>query len=671
MDILSKYGVENTTIGFESLIKPQLDDWFSVFLLDWVNKVRGKIKSSKKMEDTFKELEDNIEKRFGIPVKCRLANLDDFGTITIGVLADSLDKGLVPGEVIKEWSKGDKTIKYVMEMYKELKKLNLEIDFDKAVIKGLKKDMKSLLFIGKNLFNAPTVSAEEYVAIILHEIGHMFTFIEVQGRAVRNTTELLEAIILYKSGKPDKAMKNVYKITNSKPDDDKVNVMYNLINKFNNSILPVTQQLGNPEGMFSDSEVLADSFAVKFGFGKYLATALSDFYKSYNFKREYLKLIFNNLIKLIGSVLLASSVGITIISGFGQIVIGALLIIFLDMVFLMLTANTYRTYDKLHERLEKMKLEMIRMLRTYNLDKKYVKKIISDIEDVDFIVKKVFEERSFRGFILAASNILNMGLELNNEKQVKLLIRKLIDNDLHYLSAKLEVGNEEFVYKLPDNRIYEILNDEDKNSVSEKLNNVLKDLGVAIDFEDRQIITEEYIVLNSGYFSIALTNKETNEVIIITVDGMKNKWLSMNPYIKLLDVIKIPINEIKNIYIIRTEKLNTFQTLSKEEKEELNKVISEIESIRNKIFDDFGSLRIDKMLPMFINYIEEKDLPSEIKDQFEVLLEMTKTLNLTEDDDVVLDIHGGNFAINRDNKIVILDPVYNRREYGKLVPNDY
>lgn len=412
--------INNLQISKET-IAPQPNDYIVGKLEELITNLYKAIDSGEQVgtrANLINEISSSLTKRFGVPIKVLDSNNKELCTFpvmfkdhhtflyeaTVGELSDDIKS------IYGSAKRGDKNIKdmtmintsnladtkaltnKLLENYKIAENLkafeNITIDVNKAYIKGIDKDVLAPMLIDFEWVHTECkITPIETVAVMMHEMGHIFTWIEYNRKMVKNTTVLLETLkedIAKKGKTPKEAYENAYyKITKQKINTNNETEagieLYKVTNPYMDS--------GTNKYSFTDSEQQADQFAGRFGLGKELATALPRLVKGYN--KDFIRGVAIQCSLTIVAVLLAGLSALSIISaGISMFLIWS---IYSNVFRTPTPINGEQTYDDMIQRMNRLKTEMIRTIRIYNkeLCPDYVNYLIKNIEATDRIIKEL------------------------------------------------------------------------------------------------------------------------------------------------------------------------------------------------------------------------------------------------------------------------------------------
>ena len=332
--------------------------------------------------------------------------------------------------------------------YDEALGKGLKIDLNKAKIIGLNNDIICQIGFDVMANDMYDMTPREAVACILHEIGHFFTYIEYNYRCVHNTTIAMDTFLTNIRVKNKSVKESLFlayeSVTNDKSlrqqDPNTITLAVILLDNLHN------RDLINQKHAGTDSEALADNFATKFGIGADLVSGLDKIWRFYDQWASDTKpfVITRLIISVIEVVLavIAISSGIMIIAAVIPLLYGLL-----NLVVACLVLSSIRyiqhdserigeadTYDNEFKRFGRVRLDIIRTLRTTSLPKEQVQALIAQIEQIDQILRLCPEkplpigESIYRFF---NGNKVEM-------KRIEQITEELMENDLYYAAEKLK-----------------------------------------------------------------------------------------------------------------------------------------------------------------------------------------------------------------------------------------
>lgn len=390
-------------------------------------------KKINKEEAVLKPLEELIFKRLGLKVKFQ-TQYPTHGAILPLPVAEY-------HTLLGDWFKGH-------PFYQEqLKKLKLEdkdtgtIDLDKARVGGLFSQYTHALYInfGLTLFT-DNLLPSEVTAIVLHELGHAFTFYEYSDRctaANRVMSTVLDAL----KEKPEKRNYTyIYRQIQSISDltDKDVDELLSTPNPqiLTGRLALILGQHISHEARVSkydqtSSEQLADQFSTRFGYGRALVTGLDKIMAKYSFVNSQAMYSFSLLVE-----------AATIVGAFASLALvpGVLTGIIAGLVVMMMSGsgdnNRDMTYDDLKIRYTRIRNDLIQQLKGDQISPAETKNLIETIKVMDELILKTANYKSL--FNRLGNLFFSANRSAAREIQYQQQVERLVANDLFLKSAELQ-----------------------------------------------------------------------------------------------------------------------------------------------------------------------------------------------------------------------------------------
>lgn len=330
---------------------------------------------------------------------------------------------------------------------KELKrfrgKMKSMVDIKEFRVSGDFANVTISLFIDPHLFfNDQLFTSAQISAILLHEVGHMFSYFALSADtysinipllgtlnrlAKTESTEQIE-IILKEHNTLDTTLTKVSPSELSKK--DKKVIVTAIIS---NQIQDTTTIMKHRDYEEVNTESLADKFAVRCGAGADLAMALdilmqlhgSRYRSMFNLVLFELNLVF--ILIMLG--FLTATTGIFILPMF----------IYVPIFFGVLNAASNAgdgTYDKEINRFTRMREDMISMLKNPDINESVTRRIRYDIQVVDSVLKNYRDNKSLIG--LMVDLILPSKRRLMSQTEMYRELENLSANDLFVAAYDLK-----------------------------------------------------------------------------------------------------------------------------------------------------------------------------------------------------------------------------------------
>ena len=286
------------------------------------------------------------------------------------------------------------------------------------------------------------LTPEEAVAVLLHELGHVFNYFATMSMLVRQNL-VVAAALKANSDKPDeKIYRHRIEVVASAAGLSKetaselgavrkAEVVQAVLLADNLEEIRSVKGLENYDQVYN--EAMADHFAMRYGAGPYLASALekanrtSVFYSSGFFLFiQTMELIRFSVVMLIGTAALftgAAAVGLFIAS--------------IATLSLWLNGDNYRSfeYDDLSVRYKRMRNQMVELLKHKALSNEEKQEALDALSQLDDIVARAIEYKSpltaISNFVFSSNRNAKRMIDLEHQ------IEEFISNQLFVNAAKL------------------------------------------------------------------------------------------------------------------------------------------------------------------------------------------------------------------------------------------
>lgn len=329
-----------------------------------------------------------------------------------------------------------------------LNKDGILVDLKNAKILGLPKEYTIFLMSDLHLITRDIdLDPEEMTALLLHEVGHAFTHIEYSIRTIKNTSVILDTLKenLDKDKTYKKSLLICYEKLGGKPheieDKNTTKVFLTLMDRY----VKASNSIDENTHANTDSEQLADQFAVRFGIGVQLSTAIEKVQKKlkdFNFKMSAENSMTVLLLGGFWSIAFTGSI-LGAISFFGIITVGVMMMVyFMDTLYSIATHGNQaegQTYDYDKRRYIRIKNDLIRQLRKSKLPKDVIKQKLNDIKHIEVMIENAEPEEDQIPLIDKIVRVMSpAGKELADNKKLDELVEDLMENDLYIASNKLK-----------------------------------------------------------------------------------------------------------------------------------------------------------------------------------------------------------------------------------------
>lgn len=313
------------------------------------------------------------------------------------------------------------------------------VDLDAGRVYGAFGELKIRSAITYELLTAEEpFLPEEKAAVMLHEIGHAFTFLETLSetvyfeasimtvqRELLGTTDKVKRLELAKAlNQALDTNVDVNKISNS----EEGTVWYTVF--VTNKAMELRKV--NNAGRYTDvaSEFMADQFATRHGGGEYLVTGLAKMFRLYGTSSTKSKPLFWLSFIIEAGIAFTAASGL-IAAGLPGILVGVLV-----LALALWLDPTYNIYDNDMERFRKIKQEMIIRLKDRDLPADIRASTLDSIKTIDETLNGMNNNRTFMQMVTI---VMRPGVrKAVKQEEIQQVLSSTMNNDLFKASAKLD-----------------------------------------------------------------------------------------------------------------------------------------------------------------------------------------------------------------------------------------
>ena len=422
------------------MIDFQLNDKFGqdmeLIITDICHSVKDGITNSRLAKmDEIKDLEDLIFKRLGMRTKFVindiLAATMPLYANNYHVFADSFWRGNIE----------------LPDQTAFLDKINGQtgyVDTKNAKLGGFFSDYRHIVYMNfKDLVKNFKMSPGQITAILLHELGHCFTFCEYSDRL--STNNQIFAGIAKELAKPADKRNAEYifkELTLLNPNTkremaDKIASGQRIVStgeSFKYAIECVTQQLEDAKYDETQSESLADNFAARFGYGGELVSSLQVLGTHYDENAERRLGFFSAVLAIVISLLVGIAM-ITTIAGLFYLLVS----FFMGTLLLLSSGESGKdyTYDDIKIRYKRIRDQVVHEIKLRKYTVEHAHHLSKQIEFLDKIVKSTGNWRSPLDKLMNKFNPKDILAKRSIERQQ--LLEDLASNELFIQSLRLQV----------------------------------------------------------------------------------------------------------------------------------------------------------------------------------------------------------------------------------------
>lgn len=267
---------------------------------------------------------------------------------------------------------------------------------------------------------------EELAAMMLHEVGHLFTYYEFISRTVRTnqvlaglskaldhsgTVEEREAILI-----SVKTAMNLSELDTKKLSATNNNRVIEIV-VVSNIVKTTESEIGTNIYDMNTWEYLCDEFATRHGAGRYLVTAFDKLFREFGHRsfRSLPGFLCYEAIKLLLLVTLFPLLG---------------------LILIVCDGNGDGTYDEPGARMKRVRNQIVQNLKDNKLTKDDQLRLIADLECIDKLLKNVNDRRQFFGMLW---DVLSPSARrAYSQEKIQQELESIAINDLFVKSASLK-----------------------------------------------------------------------------------------------------------------------------------------------------------------------------------------------------------------------------------------
>jgi len=304
-----------------------------------------------------------------------------------------------------------------------------KIDLVNSTVDGIFKQVEVPIIFTRKLFNL--LKPDELAAVIIHEIGHTFTYLETINDIIRTNYVLKEANKeLRNSKKKSHQIKIIKQIANDQNIDiDDPDVFVNGDKEELLKILTIDKkfqetrsEMGAEEYDLTTYEYLSDQFAARHGAGRSLVSALDKLNRHYGdaSTSSYGEFLFVSIMDLAGS---------TTLSNFTS---GLFLLITLSI-----SGRPNSEYDNPKDRMIRIRQDMVVQLKNKDLPKGLSIRLKEDLKSIDRKIELITNKTALvdKLLMLVSPSKKQQSEQIAFQKELE----GLVNNDLYVKSNSFKV----------------------------------------------------------------------------------------------------------------------------------------------------------------------------------------------------------------------------------------
>lgn len=390
------------------------------------------------------ELEELIFKRFGL--KLRVVMDTECAGAIMPYYANN--QHILAQHWIRDWLDDEASFNRIR---KDITNKTGTIDLKKAKLAGIFSVYvhDCWLDVYGNLTNYK-LSPGQIAAILLHEIGHAFTYYEYSDRMSRTNQVMLDLSEHLFSNK-EKDLNYVYaevkklkEFTKEEAEvltgDNRVIAGIKLSRIY---VECVGTALMNDKYNDTSSEQLADMFASRFGMGRELIEGLETLYKYHGGAPEHSSgagRFFMYITTFLGDLFLPGAFFFWLLPVSLPLALATGVMLAIFIMYISGDAKRDMTYDDLKQRYIRIRQQYISLIKDKNLDIPTLKTHVDKLDYVDSVIAGL---KPFSTIFQTISNIVfSNNKEAKSDIELQQLVENLAHNDLFLMSAKFRVSNQ-------------------------------------------------------------------------------------------------------------------------------------------------------------------------------------------------------------------------------------
>jgi hypothetical protein len=361
-------------------------------------------------------LSDVIRKHTGLNVTVKTAN--GYGAY---VFVPDIDKN---NPVVNRWRRNYLSNEDSDAMLRKSKAIKGIVNISKGKVSGDFSDIAITIHLGISyLQTGGSLTVEESAAILMHEIGHCMSYLELLGRSVTTNYVLQEATkrLLNCGDKEQKyvIIKNIEEASDIRISDKQA--LANANSKHDITLIIVSDAIRNTPSEMGNNvydergfEQLADQYVSRMGYGRHLATGLDTLLSTHGHP-DYLHPVAYYFLQVINVI-------------YTPIVIPFVVIF---------SINPYEPeYDEPKKRLEAMRTDSIRLLKHPKITSDRKAQVLADIDHLDKVIANVKERAGYYGWIW--DNLIPTGRRNRRSMDMQQKLEELSSSKLNVSVARLE-----------------------------------------------------------------------------------------------------------------------------------------------------------------------------------------------------------------------------------------
>jgi len=329
----------------------------------------------------------------------------------------------------------------------------IEVDLKNAYVKGLEAST-FIIYIDMLAVNTIRLASNEISALIMNEVGHIFAYLEYLTSTTNSSKVLADTFLKEKFAKGKDPVESFKIALEESNPDIKVDTSspMKILESLDAYILKTYRFGQTQQSIKIEFKRLSDQFTTRFGMGEDIASALQRLYTLklvnntedvvedswfFRFMRmvAYLTILALSFIlfNVFGLIVFVAYVTIKLLSYILSAVIN-----FIKNVFIAIFStdvNQTATSENIDKRLVKIKLELVRQLRSEKVSDEGKRIIVDHIDNIKEIIKKL----RYGFAVLGEHNGSTLKTNFNKMEDVNFLTEILQENEMHFMQSKFKL----------------------------------------------------------------------------------------------------------------------------------------------------------------------------------------------------------------------------------------
>lgn len=318
------------------------------------------------------------------------------------------------------------------------------VDIRTGTVSGMYAELKITMLLPFVDFTTDRrMSPREFAAVILHEVGHVYTYMEYVDRTVTTNQILFNMLTeLEKSNNDEQTSVKFIKYAKAlELNDEEAQVLAKQrdpkvisIIAMNASVEKSRSELGGMNVYdYNDCEALADQFSMRCGAGSSLASGLDKIITDAVGRPGTGKRLFYQARGVLYHILLTAATALLD----PHLAIFMNVYVVVIMIIIIACGTREENYDRNGARMTRMKNELITRIKDQSLDKVEKENIINYIAEIEKLAE-IYKKSDDDGLLMMLSNFFRSSVRFEKKViELQKQLERIASNDLFVSAAKL------------------------------------------------------------------------------------------------------------------------------------------------------------------------------------------------------------------------------------------